>query len=40
MQTGENLLDLYNAMTGKHYDDPELLEINTLEKRHLHDDQK
>ena len=27
----ENLLDLYNAMTGKHYDDPELLEINTLE---------
>ena len=26
-----NLLDLYNAMTGKHYDDPELLEINTLE---------
>ena len=26
-----NLLDLYNAMTGKHYTDPELLEINTLE---------
>ena len=26
-----NLLDLYNAMTGKHYDNPELLEINTLE---------
>ena len=26
-----NLLELYNAMTGKHYTDPELLEINTLE---------
>ena len=26
-----NLLELYNAMTGKNYTDPELLEINTLE---------
>ena len=26
-----NLLDLYNAMAGTHYTDPELLEINTLE---------
>ena len=25
-----NLLELYNAMTGKHYSDPELLKINTL----------
>lgn len=27
----ERLLELYNAISGKHYDDPELLEINTLE---------
>ena len=27
----DNLLELYNAMSGKHYTDPELLEINTLE---------
>ena len=27
----KNLLELYNAVTGKHYTDPELLEINTLE---------
>lgn len=27
----KNLLELYNAMSGKHYTDPELLEINTLE---------
>ena len=26
-----NLLELYNAMSGKHYTDPKLLEINTLE---------
>ena len=26
----KNLLELYNAITGKHYADPELLEINTL----------
>ena len=26
-----NLLELYNAVSGKHYTDPELLEINTLE---------
>lgn len=26
-----NLLELYNAVTGKNYKDPELLEINTLE---------
>ena len=26
-----NLLELFNAMTGKHYTDPDLLEINTLE---------
>ena len=25
------LLELYNAISGKHYEDPELLEINTLE---------
>lgn len=25
------LLELYNAVTGKNYKDPELLEINTLE---------
>lgn len=27
----DNLLKLYNAMSGKHYTDPGLLEINTLE---------
>ena len=27
----KNLLELYNAITGKHYADPELLEINTRE---------
>ena len=27
----ERLLELYNAMSGSHYDRPELLEINTLE---------
>ena len=27
----KNLLELYNAITGKHYADPELLETNTLE---------
>ena len=26
----KNLLELYNAITGKDYADPELLEINTL----------
>lgn len=26
-----NLLELYNGMSGKHYTNPELLEINTLE---------
>lgn len=26
-----NLLELYNAVSGKSYKDPELLEINTLE---------
>lgn len=30
-QEKENLLELYNAMSGKHYTNPELLEINTLE---------
>ena len=25
-----NLLELYNAMTGKHYTDPDLLKVNTL----------
>ena len=30
-QDKKNLLELYNAMTGKHYTDPEQLEINTLE---------
>ena len=25
----KDLLDLYNAVSGKHYEDPELLEINT-----------
>ena len=28
----KNLLELYNAISGKHYTDPELLEINTLER--------
>ena len=27
----KELLELYNAMTGKHYTDPELLTINTLD---------
>ena len=27
----KDLLDLYNAVGGRHYEDPELLEINTLE---------
>lgn len=27
----KDLLELYNAMCGTHYEDPELLEINTLE---------
>ena len=27
----QKLLELYNAVSGKHYDDPELLTINTLE---------
>ena len=27
----KNLLELYNAISGKHYEDPELLQINTLE---------
>ena len=27
----KKLLELYNAVSGKHYEDPELLEINTLE---------
>ena len=27
----KNLLELYNAVSGKNYKDPELLEINTLE---------
>ena len=27
----KNLLELYNAISGKHYTDPELLEITTLE---------
>ena len=27
----ENLLELYNAVNGTHYDDTELLEVNTLE---------
>ena len=30
-QDKKSLLELYNAMTGKHYTDPEQLEINTLE---------
>ena len=30
-QDKKELLDLYNAISGKHYEDPELLEINTLE---------
>ncbi|MEF2879910.1 MAG: hypothetical protein U0N90_15965 [Blautia sp.] len=30
-QDKEKLLELYNAISGKHYTDPELLEINTLE---------
>lgn len=27
----EHLLELYNAISGKHYTNPEMLEINTLE---------
>ena len=27
----KKLLELYNAVSGKHYEDPELLEINTLD---------
>ena len=30
-QDKEKLLELYNAISGKHYTAPELLEINTLE---------
>ena len=30
-QDKNNLLELYNAISGKHYTDPEILEINTLE---------
>ncbi|HJD33862.1 MAG TPA: hypothetical protein H9911_04875 [Candidatus Mediterraneibacter tabaqchaliae] len=30
-QDKHNLLELYNAVSGKHYTDPEILEINTLE---------
>ena len=30
-QDKEKLLELYNAISGKHYTDPELLESNTLE---------
>ena len=30
-QDKKNLLELYNAVSGKHYTDPEVLEINTLE---------
>ena len=30
-QDKNNLLELYNAVSGKHYTDPEVLEINTLE---------
>ena len=27
----KRLLELYNAISGKHYTDPDMLEINTLE---------
>ena len=27
----KELLELYNAISGKHYTDPDLLEVNTLE---------
>ena len=30
-QDKKNLLELYNAVSGKHYTDPEVLHINTLE---------
>lgn len=30
-QDKNHLLELYNAVSGKHYTDPEILEINTLE---------
>ena len=30
-QDKNNLLELYNAISGKHYTDPGILEINTLE---------
>ena len=31
LEDKEHLWDLYNAVSGKHYTDPEMLEINTLE---------
>ena len=30
-QEKKELLELYNAVSGKHYEDPEKLEINTLD---------
>ena len=30
-QEKKELLELYNAVSGKHYEDPEELEINTLD---------
>ena len=40
-QDKKELLDLYNAISGKHYEDPELLEIcQHVGKRNLHDDEK
>ncbi len=36
----KNLLELYNAISGKHYTDPELLGDHYTGKCHLHVDQK
>ena len=36
----KNLLSLYNAVSGAHYDDPEKLEIVTLENTILHGNEK
>lgn len=32
MQDPQNVLDLYNAVNGSNYDDPGIVEINTLDK--------
>ena len=39
-QEKKELLDLYNAISGKHYEDPELFGDQHVGKCHLHDDEK